>query len=179
MTATSRPVSKATRASSARTSRASTSASPNVNAKKRVGKKPSVERPSVDSEASGPKPYSFYVLRCGDGSLYAGIATDVAARFEKHAAGKGARYTRGRGPLRLRVSVEVGDKGLALRVELAFKRLSRAEKVRISAQKARLFELVAKVAVVQSKVGRSSGTKGARPTRTRSHVGLSDVTAPE
>lgn len=175
MSSPTKAVAKTRRVASARTSRASASAPPAV--EKRVAKKPTAERVPVDGEPSGPKPYSFYVLRCGDGSLYAGIATDVAARFEKHAAGKGARYTRGRGPLRLRVSLEVGDKGLALRVELAFKRLSRAEKTRISARKARLAELVAEVA--QSKVGRRSVTAGARPVRTRSQVGLSAETAPE
>lgn len=175
MTAPSKAVAKRKRESSGRASRASTSAAPAV--KKRVAQKPSTGRAPVDGEPAGPKPYSFYVLRCGDGSLYAGIATDVSARFEKHVSGKGARYTRGRGPLRLRVSLEVGDKGLALRVELAFKRLSRAEKTRISARKARLAELVA--AVAQSKVERSSGTAGARPARTRSQVGLSAATAPE
>lgn len=173
MSAPSRPVTKAKRASATR----ATSASSRVVKETRAASQPSTGRRSSAPEPSAPKPYSFYVVRCGDGSLYAGIATDVAARFAKHAAGKGARYTRGRGPLRLRVSLEVGDKGLALRVELAFKRLSRAEKTRILARKARLAELVAEVA--QSKVGRSSATAGARPVRTRSHVGLSVVTAPE
>jgi putative endonuclease len=177
VTKASRAVTKTKRASPARASHAATSPPPVV--KKRVGKKPSADRAPVDAATSEPKPYSFYVLRCGDASLYAGIATDVAARFEKHVAGKGARYTRGRGPLRLRVSLEVGEKGLALRVELAFKRLSRAEKMRISARKVRLAALVAKVALAQSMVARSSGAKGARPTRTRSQVGLSAVTAPE
>ncbi len=72
--------------------------------------------------------YSLYVLRCGDGSLYAGIAGNVAARLAQHAEGKGARYTRGRGPLSLIAKARVGARGLALRVEYAFKQLSRAEK---------------------------------------------------
>lgn len=45
--------------------------------------------------------WSLYILRCKDRTLYTGIAIDVAERLEKHAAGKGAKYTRGRGPLKL------------------------------------------------------------------------------
>ena len=47
------------------------------------------------------KTWFAYILRCGDGSLYTGITTDVDARLEAHRSGKGAKYTRGRGPLEL------------------------------------------------------------------------------
>lgn len=70
----------------------------------------------------------LYVLRCGDGSLYTGIALDVAARFAAHEGGKGARYTRGRGPLVLLAKARVGARGDALSVERAFKRLARVDK---------------------------------------------------
>jgi putative endonuclease len=70
----------------------------------------------------------LYVLRCGDGSLYTGIALDVGARLAVHAAGKGARYTRGRGPLALVGRARVGERGDALSVERRFKRLPRADK---------------------------------------------------
>ena len=43
----------------------------------------------------------LYILRCGDGSLYTGITTDVPRRLEAHRQGKGAKYTRGRAPLTL------------------------------------------------------------------------------
>ena len=46
-------------------------------------------------------PYYLYILRCGDNSLYTGITTDVARRLAAHQSGKGAKYTRGRGPLTL------------------------------------------------------------------------------
>jgi len=72
--------------------------------------------------------WSIYVLACGDGSLYTGIALDVLQRFAAHERGKGARYTRGRGPLRLLAKARVGERGAALSVEYAFKRLSRPEK---------------------------------------------------
>lgn len=72
-----------------------------------------------------------YVLRCGDGSLYTGVAKDVAARLAQHASGKGARYTRGRGPLELVARGRCRGRGEALRVELAFKALTREDKLRV------------------------------------------------
>jgi len=60
-----------------------------------------------------------YVLRCGDGSLYTGITTNVARRLSEHAAGgpKAAKYLRGRRPLQLAFSVPVGGKSAALTME--------------------------------------------------------------
>jgi putative endonuclease len=72
-----------------------------------------------------------YVLRCGDGSLYTGVAKDVAARLAQHSAGKGARYTRGRGPLELLAKGRCRGRGEALRVEIAFKGLTRDDKLRV------------------------------------------------
>jgi putative endonuclease len=69
-----------------------------------------------------------YIARCADDSLYTGIARDVAARIAAHDAGKGARYTRGRGPLRLCAKKRCATKGDALRLESAIKRLPRARK---------------------------------------------------
>ncbi|MBI2387978.1 MAG: GIY-YIG nuclease family protein [Deltaproteobacteria bacterium] len=79
--------------------------------------------------------WSLYVLRCGDGSLYTGVAVDVARRFAQHAAGKGARYTRGRGPLTLIAKTSCADRSAALRAELRFKRLSRSEKQAVLARR--------------------------------------------
>lgn len=73
-------------------------------------------------------PFYVYVLRCGDGSLYTGIARDVGRRFAEHVTGRGARYTRGRGPLRVAHAEGPYDKGDALRRELAIKALPRDEK---------------------------------------------------
>ena len=75
-------------------------------------------------------PWSVYLLRCGDGSLYAGITTDLERRLGEHrdGAGKGAKYLRGRGPLQLIFSKLVGTRGLALRVEHQIKQLSKQEK---------------------------------------------------
>lgn len=70
-----------------------------------------------------------YVLRCGDGTLYTGVTDDVARRLERHRSGRGAKYTRGRGPLTLVYQEELPDKSAALRREYAIKRMSRADKL--------------------------------------------------
>jgi putative endonuclease len=67
--------------------------------------------------------WHIYIIRCGDGSLYTGIATDVRRRFAEHESGLGARYLRGRGPLELVLSRPVGDRSEALRLEQRVKRL--------------------------------------------------------
>ncbi len=78
--------------------------------------------------------WQVYLLRCGDGTLYCGIALDVAARLAQHAAGKGAKYTRGRGPLELVYTEACATKAEALRRERAIKRMSREAKLRLCAR---------------------------------------------
>ena len=75
-----------------------------------------------------PAGWCVYLLRCGDGTLYCGITNDLAARIKAHRAGKGARYTRGRGPLRLVWCEPAQAKGPALEREYAVKRLTKAAK---------------------------------------------------
>ena len=77
------------------------------------------------------KCWYLYILRCGDGSLYTGITTDVQARLDAHRAGKGAKYTRGRGPLELIHSETCGDHSAALKRECQIKALPRAEKMKL------------------------------------------------
>ena len=72
-----------------------------------------------------------YILRCGDGTLYTGITDDIPRRLAAHRSGKGAKYTRGRGPLELVYQEQVPDKSAALRREIQIKRLRRAEKERL------------------------------------------------
>lgn len=72
--------------------------------------------------------WSVYLIRCGDGTLYCGIALDVEARLAQHQAGRGAKYTRGRGPLDLVYREACGSKAGALRRERAIKGLRRAAK---------------------------------------------------
>ncbi|MEY8402445.1 GIY-YIG nuclease family protein [Oscillospiraceae bacterium 44-34] len=72
-----------------------------------------------------------YILRCGDGTLYTGITDDVDRRLAVHRSGKGAKYTRGRGPLEVVYTQEVPDKSAALKREIAIKKLTRQEKERL------------------------------------------------
>ena len=75
--------------------------------------------------------WPLYILRCGDGTLYTGITTDVPRRLEAHRQGRGAKYTRGRGPLELIYQEECGTHSEALKRELEVKALSRMEKERL------------------------------------------------
>jgi putative endonuclease len=83
-------------------------------------------------------PWFVYVARCSDATLYVGIALDVDARIAAHDAGRGARYTRGRGPLSVLATRRCRTKGDALRVELALKSLNRVEKLGLVAAPSKL-----------------------------------------
>jgi len=78
---------------------------------------------------SASRPWFLYLLECRDGSFYAGISTDVAARFCAHQAGKGARYTRSRPPLRILAVREYADRAQASRAEWELKRQPKARKL--------------------------------------------------
>lgn len=69
-----------------------------------------------------------YILRCGDGSLYTGIAKDVEKRVVQHRAGRASRYTRSRLPVVLVWSQEMESWSAALREELRIKSLPRKRK---------------------------------------------------
>ncbi len=69
-----------------------------------------------------------YIIRCQNGALYTGIATDVPRRLAEHRAGKGAKYLRGKHPLRLVLTKAVGSQGLALIVESNIKKLPKTRK---------------------------------------------------
>ena len=75
-----------------------------------------------------PQRHFMYVIECADGTLYTGYTTDVKARFARHCAGTGAKYTRGRGPLNLLASAEFATKHDAMSAEYRFKKLSRDQK---------------------------------------------------
>jgi predicted GIY-YIG superfamily endonuclease len=85
-----------------------------------------------------------YVVRCADDSLYCGITNDLPARLAAHDAGKGAKYTRGRGPLALVATQKCRDKRVALRIEHAVKRLRRPEKLALDAARLREIAVVAR-----------------------------------
>ena len=70
----------------------------------------------------------LYLLVCRDGRTYAGIATDVAARFAAHSSGKGAKFTRSNPPVRVLGALAFASKSEALKAEAALKKLDRAQK---------------------------------------------------
>jgi putative endonuclease len=74
-----------------------------------------------------------YILECADKSLYTGITNDLERRLEEHNTGKGAKYTKRRGPLRVRYAECQDTKGAALTREAAIKSLPRSEKLALIA----------------------------------------------
>ena len=92
----------------------------------------------------GDARYSVYMLRCRDGSLYTGIAIDVARRLEEHQSSpRGAKYLRGRGPLTLAYAEVIGDRGDATRIEHRLKSLAKADKEALVAGHVSLSEVTA------------------------------------
>ncbi len=84
----------------------------------------------------------LYMVRCRDGSLYTGITTDVESRLADHRANKGAKYLRGRGPLKLVFKKRIGEKGRALKIEQQVKNLPRHKKEAIIKTGAGIEELL-------------------------------------
>jgi predicted GIY-YIG superfamily endonuclease len=79
-------------------------------------------------KTQGGKDWTVYILRCGDGSLYTGIAKDVRARVKQHGEGRGATYTRTRLPVTLLYQQESLTHSEALIREAQIKALPRAKK---------------------------------------------------
>ncbi len=75
--------------------------------------------------------WTVYILECADGSLYTGITTDLTHRIQTHEAGKGARYTHGRGPFRLVHQEFCQNRAEASKREITIKSLSRAQKLEL------------------------------------------------
>ena len=73
--------------------------------------------------------YSVYILRCVDGTLYTGIATDVERRFLEHKEGRGAKYTRAHKPLTIVHQEESGTRSAAQQREAQIKKMTRAQKL--------------------------------------------------
>ena len=101
---------------------------------------------STHSRATHSKAaWCVYLVRARGGVLYAGITTNVARRLATHRSGKGAKYLRGRAPLELVYRRQLGDQGLALRVERQLKHLTKNEKesvVRAAPSRVRLLKLL-------------------------------------
>jgi putative endonuclease len=100
------------------------------------------DRPPRRPAASGT--WTVYLALCADETLYCGIARDLEARIRQHDAGKGARYTRGRGPLRVLATKRCRRHGVALRLELLVKALTRKEKLELAGAPEKLARLARK-----------------------------------
>lgn len=91
------------------------------------------------------------MLRCADGSLYTGIATDVARRVAEHESSlRGAKYLRGRGPLTLAYQREVGDRAIASKLEYRLKSLNKIDKEALVTGEVSLSELAGELLPVQA-----------------------------
>jgi len=86
--------------------------------------------------------FSLYIVRCADGALYTGIATDVDKRLAEHVSGAGAKFLRGKGPLEIVFAEAVGDRSSALQLEYRVKRLTREQKLELVRGERQLTELV-------------------------------------
>ena len=89
----------------------------------------------------------LYLLRCRDGSLYTGISTNVARRFAQHReeGSAGAKYLKGRGPLKLVFKKKLGSNSLALKVERKVKKLSKAKKEELVRAGTRIDEIIKQI----------------------------------
>jgi putative endonuclease len=76
-------------------------------------------------------PYFCYILECSDGTYYTGWSTDPSRREAQHNAGRGARYTRTRRPVKLVYVEELPDRAAAMQRERTIKKLNRAGKERL------------------------------------------------
>ncbi|MDQ7814580.1 MAG: GIY-YIG nuclease family protein [Patescibacteria group bacterium] len=72
--------------------------------------------------------WHIYIVRCADGSLYTGIATDLGARIAKHNSGTGAKYTRSHRPVSLVWTEAMRSESAARRKEAAIKKMDKTEK---------------------------------------------------
>lgn len=99
----------------------------------------------------GTGDYSLYIVRCADGSLYTGIATDVERRLREHESGiRGAKYLRGKGPLRLEYEQHLGDRSIAAQAEFRIKRLDREHKEELIAGHCSLAKLLPELCVTDT-----------------------------
>lgn len=86
------------------------------------------EQSAVSGIDADGRPWFVYLIECRDGTIYTGVALDVAARFALHVRGKGARYTRSHPPERLAWVAQYPDRSSALKAEYAIRRLPPARK---------------------------------------------------
>lgn len=97
-----------------------------------TGEESKAEAGERKAEAITGRTNYVYIIQCADGTLYTGWTMDLESRMEAHNNGTGAKYTRGRGPVRLIYSEAFDSKGDALRREKQIKKLKRAGKVKLT-----------------------------------------------
>jgi putative endonuclease len=73
--------------------------------------------------------WTCYLLQCADNTLYCGITNDLDKRLAAHNAGEGAKYTRGRSPVKLVYQEFCDDKSAALKREMQIKKMPRSDKL--------------------------------------------------
>ena len=71
----------------------------------------------------------IYIIECSDKTLYTGWTTDIKRRLKEHNSGKGAKYTRGRTPVKLKYIEQFDTKQEAMRREYEIKKLTRQKKI--------------------------------------------------
>ena len=75
--------------------------------------------------------WCVYILKCGDDSYYTGITNDLEKRVNDHECGKGAKYTRGRGPFKIIYKEDLDNRSEASKREIEIKKLSRPDKEKL------------------------------------------------
>lgn len=73
-----------------------------------------------------------YIIQCADDTLYTGITIDMERRFKEHTSGEGAKYTRGRAPLKLVYTELCTSRSQASKREYEIKQLDRNEKIKLA-----------------------------------------------
>jgi len=76
--------------------------------------------------------WTVYILKCADDTYYTGISNNLSARLQAHNDGKGAKYTRGRGPFELVYHEQHASRSVATKREIEIKKLKRNEKIALS-----------------------------------------------
>jgi putative endonuclease len=109
--------------------------------------------------------YTVYLLRCADGSLYAGITNDLQRRLDAHNTGKGAKYTRARLPVALAWQRGRQEPRAARQLERALKSLRRADKERLVAGDLALWRRLRRQSVTPPALSAGVAVLQRRPTR--------------
>ncbi len=78
--------------------------------------------------------WTVYILECVDNTLYTGITIDIERRVQEHNSGIGAKYTKGRAPVKIAYTETCADRSAASKREMQIKQLDRADKLKLIAQ---------------------------------------------